>query len=93
MSVRRKRFRIEEAIAGEMPMFEAIDSVDAGPMHREIMDELRAIRAQMAHGRVSGGSAATAAIEDSAAREVAEAYSRPTGHRSNNAKSSRSSST
>jgi chemotaxis protein CheZ len=74
MSVRRKRFRIEEAIVGEMPMFEAIDSVDAGPMHREIMDELRAIRAQMAHGRVSGSSnAATAAIEDSAAREVAEA--------------------
>jgi chemotaxis protein CheZ len=73
MSIRRKRFRIEEAIAGEMPMFEAIDSADAGPMHREIMDELRAIRAQMAHGRASGGSAATAAIEDSAAREVAEA--------------------
>src|ERR1700747_662018 len=72
MSIRRKRFRIEEAIAGEMPMFEAIDG-DAGPMHREIMDELRAIRAQMAHGRVSTGSAATAAIEDQAAREVAEA--------------------
>ncbi|HTO65421.1 MAG TPA: protein phosphatase CheZ [Bradyrhizobium sp.] len=73
MSIRRKRFRIEEAIAGEMPMFEAIDSADTGPMHREIMDELRAIRAQMAHGRVSVGSAATEAIEDSSAREVAEA--------------------
>ena len=54
-------------------MFEAIDNADAGPMHREIMDELRAIRAQMAHGRTSGSSAATAAIEDSAEREVAEA--------------------
>ena len=54
-------------------MFEAIDSADTGPMHREIMDELRAIRAQMAHGRVSVGSAATEAIEDSSAREVAEA--------------------
>jgi chemotaxis protein CheZ len=73
MSIRRKRFRIEEAIAGEMPMFEAIDSGETGPMHREIMDELRAIRAQMAHGRLSTGSAATAAIEDQAAREVAEA--------------------
>jgi chemotaxis protein CheZ len=72
MSIRRKRFRIEEAIAGEMPMFEAIDG-DAGPMHREIMDELRAIRAQMAHGRLSSGSATTAAIEDSAAHEVAAA--------------------
>ncbi len=70
MSVRRKRFRIEEAIAGEIPMLEAIDGGDAGPMHREIMDELRAIRAQMAHTR---GSAATATIEDHAAREVAEA--------------------
>jgi chemotaxis protein CheZ len=73
MSIRRKRFRIEEAISGELPMLEAIDGGDVGPMHREIMDELRAIRAQMAHARNQAGSAATAAIEDSAAREVAEA--------------------
>jgi chemotaxis protein CheZ len=73
MSVRRKRFRIEEAIAGELPMLEAIDDGDSGPMHREIMDELRAIRAQMGHARAGAGSAATAAIEDSSAREVAEA--------------------
>jgi chemotaxis protein CheZ len=70
MSVRRKRFRIEQIIAGEMPILEAIDDGDTGPMHREIMDELRAIRAQMAHARPSN---ANAAIEDSTAREVAEA--------------------
>jgi chemotaxis protein CheZ len=73
MSIRRKRFRIEEAISGEMPMFEAIDNGETGPMHREIMDELRAIRAQMGHPRGGAGSAATAVIEDSSAREVAEA--------------------
>src|SRR5689334_3278654 len=70
MSIRRKRFRIEQIIAGEMPILEAIDDGDTGPMHREIMDELRAIRSQMAHARPSN---ATAAIEDSTAREVAEA--------------------
>src|SRR5579864_706335 len=70
MPVHRKRFRIEQVIAGELPILEAIENGD-GTMHREIMDELRAIRAQMAHGR--GGSAATAAIADEAAHEVAEA--------------------
>ena len=47
MSVHRRRFRIEEALVGDMPMPVAVDG-DAVPMHREIMNELRAIRAQMA---------------------------------------------
>jgi chemotaxis protein CheZ len=49
MSVNRKRFRVEQAILGDAPMVmpEEIEA-DAGPMHREIMAELRAIRAQMA---------------------------------------------
>src|SRR5450759_509038 len=43
----RKRFRIEEAFGGDMPI-SAIAEGDVGPMHREIMAELRAIRTQMA---------------------------------------------
>jgi chemotaxis protein CheZ len=62
MPVHRKRFRIEEAIAGDMPMPTAADS-DAGPMHHEIMTELRAIRTQMA---LSGRSAATAETAEGA---------------------------
>jgi chemotaxis protein CheZ len=69
MPVHRKRFRIEEAFAGDMPMPAAVDG-DVGPMHREIMTELRAIRAQMAG---PGRSAATETIDASISREVAGA--------------------
>ncbi|MGA7810406.1 protein phosphatase CheZ [Bradyrhizobium sp.] len=75
MPVHRKRFRIEEAFGGDLSMPEV--EGDIGPMHREIMAELRALRAQMANGGGGGGgsgpSAATAVIEDTALREVAEA--------------------
>jgi chemotaxis protein CheZ len=47
MSVRRKRFRIEEVNFGSTPMPAEVDG-DTMPMHREIMTELRAIRTQMA---------------------------------------------
>ena len=47
MPIHRRRFRIEGAVAGDMPMASVADG-DAGPMHREIMNELRAIRSQMA---------------------------------------------
>src|SRR5450631_774880 len=70
MPVHRRRFRIEEAFVGDMPISETVDG-DAGPMHREIMTELRAIRAQMAG---PGQSAATAAIGASVSHEVAEAH-------------------
>jgi len=73
MSVSRKRFRIEEAIMGDVqlaPM--AAEGGDAGPMHREIMAELRALRAQMGSG--PGRSAVTESAEASVAREVAEAH-------------------
>jgi chemotaxis protein CheZ len=74
MPIHRKRFRIEEAIVGITPLHEEVGGGDAGPIHREIMDELRAIRAQMAHVRSGSGapSAATNVIEDTAAREMAE---------------------
>jgi chemotaxis protein CheZ len=67
MPVHRRRFRIEEAFVGEMPMPAADDS-DAGPMHREIMNELRSIRAQMAG---PGNAAATSA--ELPMQQVAEA--------------------
>jgi chemotaxis protein CheZ len=69
MPVHRKRFRIEQAFVGDMPAPSAADG-DVGPMHREIMTELRAIRAQM--GRPVNG-AGTEAIGESVTREVAEA--------------------
>jgi chemotaxis protein CheZ len=68
MSVHRKRFRIEETFVGDMPM-PAADG-DIGPMHREIMTELRAIRAQMAG---AGNGAAASADGEAATRQVADA--------------------
>jgi chemotaxis protein CheZ len=74
MSISRKRFRIEEAIMGDVPM-PAAEGGDIGPMHREIMAELRSIRAQMAAGGGGQGrSAVTESTEASIAREVAEAH-------------------
>jgi chemotaxis protein CheZ len=70
MSVSRKRFRVEQAIVGDMPMsMPDVAEGDAGPMHREIMAELRAIRAQMAAPARSGAPETT---EAAIAREVAE---------------------
>jgi chemotaxis protein CheZ len=69
MPIHRKRFRIEEAFLGDMAMPAIVDG-DVGPMHREIMTELRAIRAQMAS---PAHSAATATIGASVPREVAGA--------------------
>jgi chemotaxis protein CheZ len=74
MSVNRKRFRVEQAIVGEVPMPEPVlvEGGDIGPMHREIMTELRYIRAQMASG--GGRSPVTETAEASVARDVAEAH-------------------
>jgi chemotaxis protein CheZ len=69
MPVHRRRFRIEQALVGEVPMPSAADG-DVGPMHREIMTELRAIRAQM--GMPVDGTG-TEAIGESVTRGVAEA--------------------
>jgi chemotaxis protein CheZ len=70
MPVHRKRFRIEEATLGDMPMPAAGDG-DFDPIHSEIMSELRAIRAQMANPVV--GVAAVAANEPSPPQKAAEA--------------------
>jgi chemotaxis protein CheZ len=47
MPIHRRRFRIEGAVAGDMPIASVADG-EVGPMHQEIMNELRAIRSQMA---------------------------------------------
>jgi chemotaxis protein CheZ len=69
MSVNRKRFRVEQAIIGDAPMVmpEGPD-VDVGPMHREIMAELRAIRAQMS----APARKPTETVAEVASREMAE---------------------
>jgi len=67
--IHRKRFRIEEAFNGDMPITAAVDG-DIGPMHREIMTELRAIRAEMAS---PGHGAATESSGASISRGVADA--------------------
>jgi chemotaxis protein CheZ len=72
MPVHRKRFRIEEAI-GEVIQLPEGGDVDTGPMHREIMAELRAIRAQMGGGVSISKSATAETLEGSVTREVAEA--------------------
>ena len=74
MTVSRKRFRIEQAIMGDAPMAGPVvaEGGDIGPMHREIMSELRSIRAQMATGGQSR-AAVTESTEGAVAREVAEA--------------------
>jgi chemotaxis protein CheZ len=68
MPVHRKRFRVEQIISGEMPLHEIAEG-DIAPMHREIMSELRAIRAQMG----GAGNGAAPITEDAVAREVSEA--------------------
>jgi len=69
MAVHRKRFRVEEASVGEMPMPEMID--EAQPMHSEIMAELRAIRVQMARGS-HAVPASVSETETVVAQEVAD---------------------
>src|SRR3981189_85560 len=69
MTIHRKRFRIEEAFNGDVPIPAAVDG-DIGPMHREIMTELRAIRAEMAS---PGHGAAPAGVGASISRGVADA--------------------
>jgi len=70
MAVHRKRFRIEEAGLSGMPMPVEVGSEPA-PMHREIMSELRAIRAQMA---APHRNAVAEEISASTEKQVAEAH-------------------
>jgi chemotaxis protein CheZ len=69
MPIHRRRFRIEEAFSSEMPMPGGADG-EIGPLHREIMAELRAIRSQMAS---AGHRAAPETTEVSVSREINDA--------------------
>src|SRR6478752_1583362 len=74
MPIHRKRFRIEEAFNGDMPI--TVDG-DIGPMHREIMTELRAIRAEMAgpgHGAATAGGGASISRGVADAQALLETY-------------------
>jgi chemotaxis protein CheZ len=71
MPVQRRRFRIEEAIVGDIAMLPGVDG-EVGPQHHEIMTELRAIRAQMA-GSLRG-IAPGSTVEDSTPQEIADAH-------------------
>src|SRR5882672_9639320 len=71
MPIHRRRFRIEQAVVGDMPIAAVADG-DIGPMHHEIMSELRAIRAQMGVSG-TGKSVAVETIGASVTREIAEA--------------------
>src|ERR1700738_4108910 len=71
MPVHRRRFRIEQAFVGDMPIRASADG-EVGPIHHEIMAELRATRAQMAS---PGRSLTTETLGATVNREVAEALS------------------
>jgi chemotaxis protein CheZ len=71
MSVNRKRFRIEQSILGDAPiMMPSIEGGEIGPMHREIMAELRAIRVQMA----GFGHTPASGEQSEITREIAESH-------------------
>ena len=73
MPIHRRRFRIEEAFTGGDMLMPAVADGEVGPMHNEIMNELRAIRAQMGSaGPVRSAAAET--LDASVTREVAEAH-------------------
>jgi chemotaxis protein CheZ len=69
MPIPRRRFRIEQAYVGDMP---AVADGDVGPMHHEIMTELRAIRAQM--GASLRGIAPADEIAESTPQQIAAAH-------------------
>jgi len=73
MSVHRKRFRIEEVFGTPAPVAEN-DGGEPMPMHREIMTELRAIRAQMA-APASGPNAVSEEVGAAAQKQIEEAQS------------------
>jgi chemotaxis protein CheZ len=75
MPIHRRRFRVEQAVAGDLPMPIVADE-EVGPMHREIMSELRAIRSQMVAPASASVAASGASREIGASvdREVAEAH-------------------
>lgn len=76
MAIQRKRFRIEAMQGGEIPMFDH-DESDVPPHHHQIMNELRAIRAQMAshhRGPVADQEDTPSAQDLTAAQQLLGSY-------------------
>ncbi len=77
MALQRKRFRIEEfqAEAGDFSALNGFDG-DVIPFHHEIMNELRAIRAQMAAPQVANvpGNEAVTSKQSEEAKILLETY-------------------
>jgi chemotaxis protein CheZ len=76
MPVHRKRFRIEESFFGAAPVSADADDC-AIPMHREIMNELRTIREQMAgphHGAAAQGGSEPTPQQASDAQILLQTY-------------------
>jgi chemotaxis protein CheZ len=87
MAIQRRRFRIEENQSGGMPVFDEIENDvtfagdDVSTNHREVMSELRAIRAQMAAPHrtpndkaASGDDAPVSAEQLDDAKKLLETY-------------------
>ena len=85
MAVQRKRFRIEEfqAEAGDLSTLNGFGG-DVIPFHHEIMNELRAIRAQMAAPH-SAGIAGSEVVTPKQSEE-AKLFLKRIARRSNSAK-------
>jgi chemotaxis protein CheZ len=76
MAIQRKRYRIETMQSGDMPIIDHDDS-DANPHHHQIMNELRAIRAQMAshhRGSAAEQEQAPSAQDLTAAQQLLGSY-------------------
>ncbi|MEW6640787.1 MAG: protein phosphatase CheZ [Pseudomonadota bacterium] len=70
----RKRFRIEEVQYGSMPEPEPVQAGEISPMHNEIMNELRAIRAQMATPHQDNGTPSPEATDVAEAQALLQTY-------------------
>jgi chemotaxis protein CheZ len=70
MPIHRRRFRVEKEFNGGNIPAPAVADADVDPMHHEIMNELRAIRSQMAK---PAPRPATGTVAESVAQETAEA--------------------
>jgi chemotaxis protein CheZ len=76
MAIQRKRFRIEAMQGVEIPVFDH-DESDVPPHHHQIMNELRAIRAQMAlhhRGPVAENDESPSAQDLTAAQQLLGSY-------------------
>jgi chemotaxis protein CheZ len=79
MAIQRRRFRIEENQSGPMPIFDEVETGapvaghEVSSNHREVMSELRAIRAHIAAPSLAPGSGADGAGDDVSPEQLSDA--------------------